>query len=128
MVCPHCHSERTKKNGHTHYGKQNYQCTTCLRQFVEGGQEWFVDKSERSLIDKLLLERISLAGICRVSGVSESWLLSYIKTLYSNLPEDLNADCILPDTGAYLSDRFDEEVERIMKKKKTPLHLVPTLK
>jgi len=42
------------------------------------------------MVDKLLLERISLRGICRVLGVSLAWLLVYIKVKYSDLPEDLN--------------------------------------
>lgn len=117
MNCPHCHSKNSRKNGHTHYGKQNYLCNDCNHQFVEGGQDWFVSESDKILINKLLLERISLAGICRVCDVSESWILKYIKTLYSDLPDDLNADTILPNTDAYLSDRFDEEVHRLLKKK-----------
>ena len=117
MKCPYCNSEKTKKNGHTHYGKQNHLCHVCKRQFVEGGASWFVSSYEKSLIDKLLLERLSLSGICRVMNISESWLSGYIKTLYSNLPEDLNASTELPDKGDYLSDRFEEEVVRIVKKK-----------
>ena len=70
MDCPHCHSKNTKRNGHTSYGKQNYQCTECKRQFVEGGQYWYVSDSDKVIIDRLLLERISLAGICRVCDVS----------------------------------------------------------
>jgi transposase-like protein len=96
MECPHCKSGVVKKNGHTHYGKQNYQCTGCSRQFVENGQSWFVSASEKVFINKLLLERISLSGICRVCDVSESWLLTYIKELYAHLPDDLNADLTLP--------------------------------
>jgi insertion element IS1 protein InsB len=38
----------------------------------------------------LLLERISLSGICRVCGVSLRWLLSFIAELYESLPDDLN--------------------------------------
>jgi hypothetical protein len=30
-------SEDTKKNGHTHYGKQNHMCNSCGHQFVLGG-------------------------------------------------------------------------------------------
>ena len=33
-VCPDCHSSNIKKNGFTHYGKQNHRCKTCGRQFV----------------------------------------------------------------------------------------------
>ena len=124
MECIHCGSIQTKKNGHTHYGKQNYYCNGCRRQFVESGQAWFVSDSERALIDKLLLERISHSGICRVVGVSESWLLKYNKELYSNLPDDLNADQTLPEIEEYLSERMDEEISRIAHLKKIRLHLL----
>ena len=126
MKCSHCQTENTKKNGHTHYGKQNYYCHSCNRQFVEGGQDWFVNQSDKVLIDKLLLERISLSGICRVCDVSEQWLLGYIKELYGNLPDDLNADAVLPDIASYLSDRMDEEIGRIEVIKKIQLHLKST--
>ena len=123
MRCSHCQGENTKKNGHTHYGKQNYYCHDCKRQFVEGGQQWFVSQSDKALIDKLLLERISLSGICRVCDVSEQWLLGYLKELYGCLPDDLNADQTLPDIEVYLSDRMDEEISRIEAIKKIRLHL-----
>jgi len=45
--------------------------------------------------------------------VSEQWLLAYIKKLYENLPDDLNADLTLLDIEAYLADRMDEEIGRI---------------
>lgn len=128
MNCPHCQSERIKKNGHTHYGKQNYYCHVCKHQFVAGGQDWFVSESDRQIIDKLLLERISLGGICRVVGVSEVWLLNYIKDLYSDLPDDLNADIDLPDVERYLQDRFDEEIGRIEVIKKIRIHWLSTKK
>jgi hypothetical protein len=37
-----------------------------------------IDKSKRELIDRLLLEKISLAGIVRATGVSERWLQYYV--------------------------------------------------
>ncbi|HNK91352.1 MAG TPA: hypothetical protein PKN63_12420 [Chitinophagales bacterium] len=70
------------------------------------------------------MERISLRGICRVVGISEVWLLNYLKDLYINLPDDLNADCVLPDIESYLQDRFDEEIGRIEVLKKTKNHLI----
>lgn len=122
MKCSHCGSEKIKKNGHTHYGKQNYLCHECNRQFVENGQEWFVTDADKLLINKLLLERISLAGICRVCNISEKWLLSYIKALYEALPDDLNADLILPDIETYLAARMDEEISRLSGIKKIQFH------
>lgn len=74
------------------------------------------------MINKLLLERISLSGICRVCEVSQPWLLNYIKELYSNLPDDLNADLSLPDIESYLADRMDEEIGRIRAIKKIQLY------
>jgi hypothetical protein len=29
--------------------RQNYLCHNCNRQFVEGGQDWFVSESDKSL-------------------------------------------------------------------------------
>lgn len=123
MHCPNCESERIKKNGHTHYGKQNHCCKECGRQFVENGQDWFVSETDKQLINKLLLERISLSGICRVCQISEAWLLKYLKELYSNLPEDLNASPIIPDLESYLSDRMDEEIYKILELKKIQVYL-----
>ena len=44
---------------------------------------------------------------------SEQWLLGYLKELYGNLHDDLNADAVLPDITSYLSDIMDEEISRI---------------
>ena len=46
--CPYCKSKATKKNGHTHYGKQNYRCKKCGRQFMIGGQDWFISNAQKS--------------------------------------------------------------------------------
>lgn len=114
--CPHCSSKNTKKNGHTHYGKQNNQCNDCGRQFVEGGQDWFISDQTKELIDRLLLERLSLAGIARAAQVSEPWLHAYIKEKYAECPDDLNADLSFPEQKEYLENRFDEEIKRLEKK------------
>ncbi len=73
-------------------------------------------------MNKLLLERISLAGICRVVGVSESWLLGYIRELYAHLPAALNAPEQLPDLENYLAERIEEEISRLSGIKKIQRH------
>lgn len=117
LTCNCCESKNIKKNGHTHYGKQNYMCKDCGRQFVKGGQDWFISDTKKDLVDKLLLERISLAGITRVTGISKSWISTYLKGKYGDLPDDLNADLSLPKIEEYLADRMDEEIDRLAKKK-----------
>jgi IS1 family transposase len=49
-----------------------------------------IPEETKDLVNKLLLERLSLEGICRVTGVSQTWLMGYIAELYKQVPEDLN--------------------------------------
>lgn len=88
LTCPRCQLSHIKKNGHTYYRKQNYQCLICDRQFVI--REKTVSSDQQELIKSLLLERISLRGICRVLGISLCWLLNFIESLYLTNPADLN--------------------------------------
>jgi len=88
LTCPRCQLSHIKKNGHTYYGKQNYQCLLCDRQFVIRKET--VSKETKELIKNLLLERISLRGICRVLGISLCGLLNFIESLYLANPDDLN--------------------------------------
>lgn len=87
LSCPRCQLSHIKKNGHTYYGKQNYQSKLCDRRFVERRET--VSEEKQQLIKSLLLERISLRGICRVLKVSLAWLLNFIERLYLTTPEDL---------------------------------------
>ena len=80
----------------------------------------YVSEQERAMIDRLLLERISLGGgggggggwggggggICRVMHVSQTWLLDCVAKLYEQLPDDLNAAPSPPHIEAYLEDNF----------------------
>ena len=54
-----------KKNGHIHNGKQNHQCHDCGRQFVQCCEQYLIAEEKRGLTERLLVERISLRGICR---------------------------------------------------------------
>jgi IS1 family transposase/transposase-like protein len=82
-LCPRCGSHHTIKNGSTHNGKPKRQCKDCGRQFVINPTNRTVSAETKQLINKLLLERISLRGIARVTGVSWSWLQNYVNNKYS---------------------------------------------
>jgi insertion element IS1 protein InsB len=88
LTCPQCQLSHIKKNGHTYYGKQNHMCLDCGRQFVIRDET--VSSEKKKLIDRLLLERIPLRGICRVLKISPGWLQDYLRSLYRQIPEDLN--------------------------------------
>ncbi len=87
LRCPRCQLSHIKRNGHTYYGKQNYQCKLCDRQFVVRNRT--VSPEKQALIKSLLLERISLRGICRVLKVSLTWLINFVERLYQTTSEDL---------------------------------------
>ncbi|MBC8111910.1 MAG: IS1 family transposase [Verrucomicrobia bacterium] len=84
-ACPHCGSVKFVKNGTSYYGKQNYLCRHCKRQFVERHQK----QVDQALIGRLLLERISLAGICRVLQISMSVLMRVTKQIWETMPQEL---------------------------------------
>jgi insertion element IS1 protein InsB len=93
-ACPQCGSTTYKKNGHIHNGKQNHQCKDCGRQFVQCSDQYLISDDKRALIERLLLERISLRGICRAVGVGLKWLLGFIVTCFEALPDDLHVQPI----------------------------------
>lgn len=84
-ICPRCSSEQTVKNGRIHNGKQNYRCRDCGRQFVLNRVKKVVSEETKERIDRLLLEKLPLAGIARVEGVSESWLQGYVNRKYQQV-------------------------------------------
>jgi insertion element IS1 protein InsB len=89
-VCPRCQSSQYKKNGHIHYGKQNHQCHNCGRQLVQCFEQYLLSDDKRALIERLLLERISLRGICRAVGVGLKWLVGFLVQCFEALPDHLH--------------------------------------
>jgi len=53
-------------------------------------QQKRIPEADREKIRKLLKERISFQGICRVMNVSMDWLQEFIKQEYEQAPEDLH--------------------------------------
>ena len=86
-TCPHCHSFNIVKNGKSYYGKQNYKCHHCHRQFVEREPEKLFGRNE--LLKSLLLERLSLRAIARLLEVSVGWLMPRVKALWQQTAEAL---------------------------------------
>jgi len=83
--CPNCKSDKTVKNGHIHNGKQRYLCKDCGRQFVLDPTKKLISEETKKRIDKLLLEKIPLAGIARAMEVSETWLQAYVNKKYEEV-------------------------------------------
>jgi insertion element IS1 protein InsB len=88
-ACPTCGSTGFKKNGQIHSGQQNHQCKACGRQFVADAIDRIIAHEQRTLIEHLLRERISLRGICRAVGVSLTWLLRFMVECFATCPDHL---------------------------------------
>jgi insertion element IS1 protein InsB len=89
MKCPRCSSKHTVKNGRIHNGKAKRMCMGCRRQFVPDATKKVITPQTWELIDKLLLEKIPLAGIARVAGISEDYLQAYVNRKYASVPREI---------------------------------------
>ena len=58
--------------------------------FVENPTKKIISQETWDLVDKLLLEKIPIAGISRVTGISETWLQKYINNKYENIEQKVN--------------------------------------
>jgi insertion element IS1 protein InsB len=87
---PACRSQQFKKNGHIHTGKQHHRCTPCGRQFVVHAENRLIDEEQRTLGGRVLLEKISLQGICRAVGVSIRWRMDFMVARFEAAPEPLH--------------------------------------
>jgi len=89
--CPECGSDNCVKNGSIHNGKPKQACNDCGREFVDTPKNGPIPEETKELIDKLLLEKIPLAGLVRATGVSERWLQNYVNEKYKNVPKQIVA-------------------------------------
>jgi insertion element IS1 protein InsB len=89
-ACPARGSKRFKRNGRLQTGQQNHQCKACGRQFVLQADNRVMSAEQRTLVERLLCENISLHGICRAVGVSIRWLMGSIVARFAALPDHLH--------------------------------------
>jgi insertion element IS1 protein InsB len=105
LRCPNCGFDDIMKNGTTRRGKQNYKCRDCGRQFVENPQWKRREPDSRAMIDRLLLEKIPLAGLARVLQLSQSWLQQYVNDCYDRVARQIQ---VTAKPKAALSVQMDE--------------------
>lgn len=121
ISCPSCNSQSVVRNGFSRQGDQNHRCSECSRQFVLDPQHKPISEETKALVRRLLLEKLSLRGICRVVQVSQTWLLSFIKQEYDQVPRNLNVRIPLESTGLVLERIEADELWSFVGKKKNPV-------
>jgi IS1 family transposase len=103
------------KNGSIHTGKQKFLCKECRRQFVEQPTKKMISQDTWELVEKLLLEKIPLAGISRVTGMSERWLQTYVNAKYQAIPREVT---VSPQQKGRLTIACDEMWSFVGKKER----------
>jgi len=111
-VCPRCQSPKFKKNGHIHNGKQSHHYHDCGRQFVDCFEQYLIAEDKRTLIERLLLERLSLRGICRAVGVTLKWLTGFLVQCFEDLPDHLHVHPV-SCTRDVLIQRLEVEADEL---------------
>jgi hypothetical protein len=71
-------------------GKQNHQCQACGRPFVLDAADYVIAAEQRTLVARLLREKISLHAIYRAVSVSSRCLMKLIVTRFKALPDHLH--------------------------------------
>ncbi len=106
--CPSCGSLAFVKNGLNRHGDQNHRCIDCRRQFVLDPQNKIISEETRDIVRNLLLEKLSLRGICRATGVSLTWLLDFIEQEYVRTPRNLSIQ-VPPDSLGLILERLEAD-------------------
>lgn len=89
QVCPTCGSGNLVKNGSIHNKKPKSMCKDSGRQFTKNRKKEEISEEKKNIVDRLLLEKISLSGISRVLWISESWLQDYVNDKYAQASQTL---------------------------------------
>ena len=100
LYCPDCQSTKIKKNGKKTYGKQNYLCKTCFRQFI--GDHALSYKGCHSRLTqkilKMLVRGIGIRDVADIETVSENKVLSVlVNSNYIITPKQQHYDSLEVD-------------------------------
>lgn len=81
--CSRCAATHVVRNGANSVGTPTFRCRACGHRFVANPRKGPISEDQRSLIRRLLRERLSLRAIVRIVGVSRSWLQRFVNALYA---------------------------------------------
>src|SRR5215471_8122733 len=93
-------------------GQQHAMIIRCRRQFVQCCERYLMAEDKRGLIERLLVERISLQGICRAVGVTLKWLLGFLVQCFEALPDHLHVQPV-SCTRDVLIQRLEGEADEL---------------
>lgn len=111
MHCPRCQGTKIVRNGRKAYGKQNYLCKGCGRQFQDGYTYPGCEPSNRKL---------ALQCLCRGSGVRDSSLISKLSkgAVLNLITSKAKQVVIKPKKHSYHQVQIDEQWSYVGRKEK----------
>ena len=109
--CPDCHSPSLKKNGKKSYGKQNYQCKACKRQFI-GDHALTYNGCHSRIEDKIRLMTVRGCGIRDIAIIASVSIGKVLSTISSSVYK------IAPKQSYYERLEVDEFWTYVYRKKR----------
>ena len=88
MICKHCGSEKTRKNG-VSKGYQRYKCNTCGRTF-SGTPAKYSEKTKRMAV-WMSLNGVGIRKIALLLGTSHVNVLNWLKKAHETMLQSLEA-------------------------------------
>jgi transposase-like protein len=77
-----CHSPNVTPNGKKYNGKQNYRCTQCGRQFIDGHEMTYRERLSR-VVEMVKIMLVRGIGIRDISAVLQIRITKVLKVLKS---------------------------------------------
>jgi insertion element IS1 protein InsB len=71
-----------------------------------------INEEQRTLVERLLREKISLHGICRAVGVSIRWLMDFMVARFQALPDHLHVQPVASPCNVIMG-RFEAEADEM---------------
>lgn len=100
LKCPTCLSDNIKKNGFKLYGKQNYQCKDCKRQFI-GDHALSYQGCNSGITGKILHLMVRGSGVRDIAEVERISMGKVLRTLsestYHIQPKQSHYECLEVD-------------------------------
>ncbi|BAZ65941.1 insertion element protein [Fischerella sp. NIES-4106] len=89
MNCPKCGGNDIRKNGNRR-GKQNYQCKSCGRQFIESYSVRGYPKKIKESCLTMYLNGNGFRAIERITSVNHNTVIRWVKEVGQRLPDNTN--------------------------------------
>ena len=89
--CPKCGKNEIRENGHRR-GKQNYQCKSCGRQFIEYYSEMGYPSQVKEIAIAMYLNGNGFRAIERIIGVNHNTVIRWVRQAGKKLSRNQHLD------------------------------------